>query len=212
MCYLDVRRTLSPVARAGAAVHGAGACCGTKQSNRDGNPRGTSRFKFPGRGKDGLDLGQPPRARRDERLGRHTAADSGRQRRAFTGSRAAKPRKVSRTEAALRRRCGTAVGDNGRALQDLLTQAAPRYFKALKCERASAVKRRIRQGVATSWPWERLRADDGGELAPLGALCGARTDARSSKPSHKRPSAGWSAAVATNLPGRQRFTSSSFRH
>ena len=31
---------------------------------------------------------------------------------------------------------------NGRALQDLLVQAGPRYVKALKRERASAVKRR----------------------------------------------------------------------
>jgi hypothetical protein len=32
--------------------------------------------------------------------------------------------------------------DNGRALQDLLIQAGPRYVKALKRERASAVKRK----------------------------------------------------------------------
>ena len=32
--------------------------------------------------------------------------------------------------------------DNGRALQDLLVQAGPRYVKALKRERASAVKRK----------------------------------------------------------------------
>ena len=32
--------------------------------------------------------------------------------------------------------------ENGRALQDLLVQAGPRYVKALKRERASAVKRR----------------------------------------------------------------------
>jgi hypothetical protein len=31
--------------------------------------------------------------------------------------------------------------DNGRALQDLLVQAGPRYVKALKRERASAAKR-----------------------------------------------------------------------
>jgi hypothetical protein len=31
--------------------------------------------------------------------------------------------------------------DNGRTLQDLLVQAGPRYVKALKRERASAVKR-----------------------------------------------------------------------
>ena len=31
--------------------------------------------------------------------------------------------------------------DNGRTLQDLLVQAVPRYVKALKRERASAVKR-----------------------------------------------------------------------
>src|SRR5712671_1414146 len=31
--------------------------------------------------------------------------------------------------------------ENGRALQDLLVQAGPRYVKALKRERASAVKR-----------------------------------------------------------------------
>ena len=30
--------------------------------------------------------------------------------------------------------------DNGRALQELLQQAAPRYVKALKCERAKAPK------------------------------------------------------------------------
>jgi hypothetical protein len=34
--------------------------------------------------------------------------------------------------------------DNGRALQDLLMQAGPRYVKALKRERASAVKSRKR--------------------------------------------------------------------
>ena len=32
--------------------------------------------------------------------------------------------------------------DNGRALQELMQEAAPRYVKALKRERASAVKRR----------------------------------------------------------------------
>ena len=32
--------------------------------------------------------------------------------------------------------------DNGRALQDLLMQAGPRYVKALKRERASAMKRK----------------------------------------------------------------------
>src|SRR5258707_11704592 len=32
--------------------------------------------------------------------------------------------------------------DNGRTLQDLLVQAGPRYVKALKRERASAVKRK----------------------------------------------------------------------
>ncbi len=32
--------------------------------------------------------------------------------------------------------------DNGRALQDLLVQAGPRYVQALKRERASAVKRK----------------------------------------------------------------------
>ncbi len=32
--------------------------------------------------------------------------------------------------------------DNGRALQDLLVQAGPRYVKALKRERASASKRK----------------------------------------------------------------------
>jgi hypothetical protein len=34
--------------------------------------------------------------------------------------------------------------DNGRALQDLLVQAGPRYIKALKRERVSAVKRKKR--------------------------------------------------------------------
>ena len=34
--------------------------------------------------------------------------------------------------------------DNGRALQELLYEAAPRYVKALKHERAKASKRRVR--------------------------------------------------------------------
>jgi hypothetical protein len=34
--------------------------------------------------------------------------------------------------------------DNGRALQELLYEAAPRYVKALKHERAKASKRRAR--------------------------------------------------------------------
>jgi hypothetical protein len=37
--------------------------------------------------------------------------------------------------------------DNGRALQDLLHQAAPRYIKALKRERAEATKSKKSQAM-----------------------------------------------------------------